>query len=278
MLLCAVLLLLVPGTAPGDTVPVARSAAAAASAGPAFDPVAATEAYLARMTPEQRHRSDAYFEGGYWLQLWAFLYGLGVFALLLSSGLSARLRDAAERWVRFRPLQVLIYGAGFILLNTLLLFPLTVYAGYFREHRYGLSNQTFGAWFREELIGLGVGLVLGGLALVALYAVARRAPRTWWLWGAALSVVFVIVAALIAPVFIAPLFNTYSELRQEPLRRSRLRGGRLPPIQTDQRQRQRSRRNAAHLSQRQPAEPHVAGNRRGGHGPRDGALCPQPHL
>ena len=48
------------------------------------------------MTPEQRERSDAYFEGGYWLELWLFLYGLAVALLLLATGLSARLRDLAR--------------------------------------------------------------------------------------------------------------------------------------------------------------------------------------
>ncbi|HEX6863537.1 MAG TPA: hypothetical protein VF414_12010, partial [Thermoanaerobaculia bacterium] len=42
------------------------------------DPVAATEAYLARLSPAQREKSDSYFEGGYWLILWDFLYGLTV--------------------------------------------------------------------------------------------------------------------------------------------------------------------------------------------------------
>src|SRR5215218_10653528 len=73
------------------------------------DPVAATEAYLARLSPEQREKSDSYFEGGYWLILWDFLYGLGVAALLLGTGLSARMRNLAERVVRFRPLQVFLY-------------------------------------------------------------------------------------------------------------------------------------------------------------------------
>lgn len=186
----------------------------------AFDPVAATEAYLARMLPEQRDRSDAYFEGGYWLQLWEFLYTLGVAWIFLGTGLSVRLRDRAERLTRFRPLQTLLYAVGFILVNAVLWFPLTVYAGYFREHRYGLSNQTFAAWFREELIGLAVLAVLGGLALMGLYAVLRRMPRTWWIWGAAVSILFLAGGVLIGPVFIDPLFNTYSELRQEPLRGS----------------------------------------------------------
>jgi STE24 endopeptidase len=34
-----------------------------------LDPVAATNAYLASVLAETRARSDAYFEGGYWLQL-----------------------------------------------------------------------------------------------------------------------------------------------------------------------------------------------------------------
>ena len=43
------------------------------AAGPAFDVRAAVDTYLAKMPPAQRARSDAYFEGGYWLQLWDFL-------------------------------------------------------------------------------------------------------------------------------------------------------------------------------------------------------------
>ena len=42
-------------------------------AAPAFDVNAAVNAYLAKMPPAQRARSDAYFEGGYWLQLWDFV-------------------------------------------------------------------------------------------------------------------------------------------------------------------------------------------------------------
>src|SRR2546422_11238288 len=38
-----------------------------------FDPVVATNAYLATVPPDKRARSDAYFEGGYWLILWNFL-------------------------------------------------------------------------------------------------------------------------------------------------------------------------------------------------------------
>src|SRR6202171_1169082 len=74
-----------------------------AMAGPAFDVDRATAAWLDTLSPEQRSLSDSYFEGGYWLQLWNLLYGLGVVAALLLSGFSRRMRDLAER-ISIRPM------------------------------------------------------------------------------------------------------------------------------------------------------------------------------
>lgn len=183
-----------------------------------FDPIAATDAYLARVTDEQRARSDAYFEGGYWLQLWDFLLGLGIAWLLLGTGLSAGIRDRVERWTSFRWLQTLIYAVAYILITASLTFPMTLYQGFFREHEYQLSNQTFGAWLKDALMGLTVGVILGGLGLVVLYEVLRRAPRTWWIWGTVVSILFLLFLSLIFPVFIAPLFNTYTPLKDSALR------------------------------------------------------------
>jgi STE24 endopeptidase len=183
-----------------------------------FDPVAATEAYLAKLTPEQRVRSDAYFEGGYWLQLWGFLYGVAVAVLLLATRLSARMRDLAVRITRFASLQTVLYWLQYLVVTTLLSFPLTVYEGFFREHKYGLATQTFRPWLGDQAKALLVGAILGGLALMAIYAAIRRAPRTWWLWGAGISVLFLVIVIAVAPVFIEPLFNTYKPLKDESIR------------------------------------------------------------
>jgi STE24 endopeptidase len=70
----------------------------------------------------------------------------------------------------------------------------------------------FGAWFRDQLVGFGLTIAGGTLLVVVLYAVFRRAPRTWWIWSTMVAVVFAFVIGLIAPVFIEPLFNTYKPL------------------------------------------------------------------
>src|SRR5689334_15664118 len=43
-----------------------------------FDPAAATRAWLATMPINQRQKSDAYFESGYWLILWNFLLAAAI--------------------------------------------------------------------------------------------------------------------------------------------------------------------------------------------------------
>jgi STE24 endopeptidase len=206
-----------PSQAPQAAQAAQATAPPQAAAAP-FDPEAATAAYLGTLDQAKRARSDAYFEGGYWLILWSFLYGLGVAWLLLGTGLSARMRDLAERTARWQPLATFLYALQYILVSFVLAFPLSLYADFFREHQYGLATQGFPAWMLDQLKGLGVGLVLGGLALTALYAVLRKAPRTWWLWGAIVSILFATVTAALAPVFIEPLFNRYSELRDPALR------------------------------------------------------------
>ena len=146
----------------------------------AFDAVAATNAYLATVPPDKKARSDAYFEGGYWLILWDFLYSAAVALLLLSTRLSSRMRSLAERLTRFQPLQTFAYWVQYLLLTSVLTFPLTVYEGFFREHQYGLATQTFAPWLGDQLKSLALGLLLGGLAVTALFesCAACRAPGT----------------------------------------------------------------------------------------------------
>lgn len=175
-------------------------------------PVAPVVAYLAKMPPVQKARSNAYFEGGYWLILWDFLSTVVVMGLLLQFRWSARMRNLAERITRFRWLQTALYWIQFILVTSVLGFALTVYESYFREHKYGLLNQTFGPWMRDQLVGLAVSLVLGVVLIVPLFGLVRRLGSSWWVWGATLMIVFFALVSLIAPVYISPLFNQYKKL------------------------------------------------------------------
>jgi len=184
----------------------------------ALDPAAATQAWLATLRKSQREKSDAYFEGGYWLILWNFLLTAAISIFLLASRISARLRDFSQRLTRFNALQTACYALPYLLIVYVLSFPLNLYENFFREHQYGLATQNFLPWFREQLIGFIIAIIGGTVLLVLLYAVFRRAPRTWWIWGTFVVVVFMFIITFIAPVFIDPLFNTYKPLTNPEIR------------------------------------------------------------
>jgi STE24 endopeptidase len=179
---------------------------------PNFDVDKATRAYLDRIPPAKKAQSDAYFEGRYWLQLWEFVYGAAIAALLLQGRLSARMRDLAQRCTRFKPLQTGLYAVQYFVLTAVLILPLTIYTDYFREHQYGLSNQDLAGWFGDWGKGLMVTVIGGALLLMALFRIVRRLPRTWHIWGAAVTLGFFVIAVAIGPVFIAPIFNKYTVL------------------------------------------------------------------
>jgi STE24 endopeptidase len=185
---------------------------AAAQSSAHFDANAATEAYMAMIPPAANARADAYFEGGYWLILWGFLYGTVVSLLLLQLRWSAKMRDLAERITRFRWLQTFIYWVEYTLLTSVLGFPLEYYQNYVREHRYGLATQTFGPWMGDEGKSLLVGLILGGIIVVVLFAIIRKLPNTWWIWGSVATMAFMVVTVAIGPVYLQPIFNKINRL------------------------------------------------------------------
>lgn len=183
-----------------------------------FDAATATQAWLDTVPPDKRERSDSYFEGGYWLILWNFLLTAAISILFLARGWSAGIRNWTERTSRRKGIQVMLYSAVFLFLSFVLSFPLTVYQYFFREHAYGLATQTFMPWFLEQLLALAVNVVVSALLLVALYAVFRRAPKTWWAWGTALTILFFAIGQILFPVFVSPLFNTYRPVTDPAVR------------------------------------------------------------
>jgi len=195
-----------------------------------LDVKAAADFYLAKMPPARRAQSDAYFEGGYWMILWDFLISAFVMWLLLRFRWSAKMRNLAERITRFSALQTAIYWIQFFVVVEILTFPLSLYEGYFREHKYGLLNQTFGPWMRDQLVMAMVGIILGAILVIPLFWVVRRLGKSWWVWGAAVMIVFAAFVALIAPVYLSPLLNTYKPLENANIKDSILRMARANGI------------------------------------------------
>jgi STE24 endopeptidase len=203
----------------------------AARPGPNFNADKATEAYLNLLSPAQRKLSDDYFEGGYWLQLWEFLYGLGIGLFLLVSGISVRMRNFARDLVRWRWLSTAIYALLWVIVGTLLGLPMDFYTGFVREHQYGLSNQGAMDWLWDSTKALMLAAVFIPPIISLLYAVVRKLGARWWIWASLGGFVLNLLIIMIGPVFLEPLFNDFQPLPDGPVREAVLslaRANRIP--------------------------------------------------
>ena len=203
----------------------------AARPGPNFNADKATEAYLNLLTPEQRKLSDAYFEGGYWLQLWGFLYGIATGAFLLLSGMSVGMRNAARSITSWRWLSTAIFAVFWVVAGTVLSLPWDYYTDFVREHQFGLSNLSRNDWFNESFKGLMIGLIIAPPVISLLYAIVRKLGARWWIWASIGSFALSLLLSMIVPVFLSPVFNDFKPLPDGPVRNTVLslaRANRIP--------------------------------------------------
>lgn len=195
----------------------------AAAAATPFDANAATQAYLSTLQGAARAKSDAYFEGGYWLPLWGALVAVISYWIMLRFGWSAKWSALASRITKRKWLQPALYSVPFGIIGTLLVLPWTYYESFVREHQYGLSNQSLFEWAKELAIMGGVGLVTGAIFFTIIYAVIRKSPKRWWLWGTVATTAIMAVLIMLSPVFIDPLINKYTPMQPGPVRDEILR-------------------------------------------------------
>ena len=186
--------------------------------GGAFDPAAATAAYMATLSPEAHLKATHYTQGGHWVLLWGTLVSIAVAWIIVRTRVLVRVTGALERKKPRRNLAVVAAATSMLVLDFILGLPWSAYADWWRQKQYGLTSQSFGGWLQESALGAAIGVVAGAIFFVFLYLLIRRARRLWWLWASFVAGVFFVITMLLSPTLIEPLFNTYTPAPPGPTR------------------------------------------------------------
>jgi STE24 endopeptidase len=147
------------------------------------------------------------------LLMWAHegAYYLFYFAVIVS-GAARSLALTFHAWTGGRWfLTLLLMLISFKVANALLALPFGV-MGFELQHAWDMTNRSYGDWLRDRAVGFLIGPFFWGCA--AIYVLMRLLPRTWWLWATGLLLVLGISYAILQPLVIAPLFNTFTPLSQ----------------------------------------------------------------
>lgn len=166
-----------------------------------------------KLSPERYEKALALSRAEYRLYFVSVAWGIAALLLVLQLGVVATLRDFAEaRGGKSRWLQAVIFVPTLLGILALLHLPLRVY-GHTLVVRYELSVQGWGSWLwdwtKEELLTIGLAIVVGRLLL----AVIRWKPRTWWLYFWMATVPLALFLFFISPWFVDPLFDKFVPLQ-----------------------------------------------------------------
>lgn len=168
------------------------------------------------MSEERKAKLTSYSRFNNIWRFVSFFIGLGILALILFTGLSARLRNIARK-AKKKFLVIWLFMILILVVDYLLNFPFSVYRSFVVESNYGFMNQTFWEWLGQDLLGLGLTAIIGIIPMWFLYRVISK-YRKWWLVFALGAIPFVIFFIVIAPVFISPLFNDFVPLQDQQLK------------------------------------------------------------
>ncbi|HEX3584881.1 MAG TPA: M48 family metallopeptidase [Candidatus Angelobacter sp.] len=180
-----------------------------------------TETHLHPDTPETRD----YNRQRRWLELGDLVVSFGFLIALLATGWTKTLSGLATRMGRDHyALDLFFYVMFLSVISKALGFALDFY-GFRLEHRFNLSNQRLFSWFKDELKGWLLGLVMATLLAEIVYALIRTSPQYWWIICWLVFIGLFVFFAQIAPVVLFPLFYKFSPLQNDELKARLMRLG-----------------------------------------------------
>lgn len=141
--------------------------------------------------------------------------------LLLTVGGGLQLID--EVWRNVLPNHDIIRGSAVIvsalLVSSLVDLPFDYYRTFVVDQHFGFNKMTRAMYFTDMIKHGLVGLLLGAPLLFAALWLMQGAGDYWWLYLWIVWSLFNLLMLAIYPTFIAPMFNKFSPLGDEPLKR-----------------------------------------------------------
>lgn len=182
----------------------------------AFNPEAATRAYIDGLGPEALAKAAAYTMDGHWMILWGLLVSALATIIIVRLRITDRIWDSLEK--RGWALRTFLTAAGFFIVSAIITLPWTIWADWGHERSYDRTQQPLSDFLLQNAIGSAIGIVGGGLFFLGIYALIRRTGKRWWLWSGGFSAIVVSVVLLLSPTLIEPLFNDYKPIPAGPVR------------------------------------------------------------
>ncbi len=106
---------------------------------------------------------------------------------------------------------------AFVAIGAVFDLPFEWYSTFRLEQAFGFNRTTLRLWIVDSLKGLAVAVVVGVPILAGVLWIMAATGRAWWVFAWLAWLAIVVLAQVIVPTFIAPLFNRFDELKDASL-------------------------------------------------------------
>lgn len=162
-------------------------------------------------------RARAYHRRRLALLLGELLLTTAYLVVLVETRAAGRLAERVSAWTPRWWLVLAVVALVLAVGHRLLSLPLAWLGGFWLPRRYGLLHQSLGRWLWDGAKAALIGAPLGLLAVEIVYGLMRWSPW-WWLWSAVIFLGGYALLALVAPVWLVPLFYRLTPLTDGPLK------------------------------------------------------------
>ena len=132
-------------------------------------------------------------------------------ALTFGGGLAALLGWTAGLPVGPLWQDALLIGAV-VAAGAIVSLPFSWYATFVIEERFGFNRMTLSLWLMDLVKGIALGVAFGLPLLLLVLWLMREAGNAWWLMAWGVWMAFQLLALVLYPTLIAPMFNRFEPL------------------------------------------------------------------
>lgn len=138
------------------------------------------------------------------------------YLVILVTGASRLFEKWATAASRFHIVQSALFVFYLSVVSFIAIFPFQILSHLFSK-KYGISNENFSAWMKDEMIEFWVGYVTLVIIVAAIYWLMQKSPKRWWFYSWLLFVPYATFFIFIQPIVIDPLYNDFTSLQDKEL-------------------------------------------------------------
>ena len=138
--------------------------------------------------------------------------------IFIFSGVYGKVSDYSLYYFDNPFLQSAGFFLFFLLISTIISFPISYYSIFTIEEKYGFNKSTFSTFIKDKIKGLIISLLIGGFILYISIQLYNFFEANFWLWLWVFLSVIIIFTQMFYTTLIVPIFNKLSPLEEGSLK------------------------------------------------------------